>query len=229
MAFRDYRKALEYQKQYRKRNKEILLSKKKEYYLKRRIEILKKRRIFYEKNRLKIGLYNKGLYERTKSRHKLLHKIYYQENKVRLQALMKQYQIKNKVKIASIRRSYEKKRRKENIQFRLAQILRTRISDLIRRKPKTGSAVRDLGCNLNELKFYLEGQFKDGMSWDNWGRDGWHIDHVVPLAYFDLTNREQFLQACHYTNLQPLWARENYSKGHKLLVGVKPQNGLDRP
>ena len=49
------------------------------------------------------------------------------------------------------------------------------------------------------------------MSWDNYGQ--WHIDHIKPLAEFDLTNRPQFLAACHYTNLQPLWASANHKKG----------------
>lgn len=63
---------------------------------------------------------------------------------------------------------------------------------------------------------YLEGQFREGMSWDNWGIAGWHIDHKVPLAFFDLTDREQFLQAVHYSNLQPMWALENTQKGAKV-------------
>jgi hypothetical protein len=53
------------------------------------------------------------------------------------------------------------------------------------------------------------------MSWDNWTTDGWHIDHIKPLASFDLTDRQQLLLACHYTNLQPLWAIDNLSKGDR--------------
>jgi hypothetical protein len=55
------------------------------------------------------------------------------------------------------------------------------------------------------------------MSWGNYGFRGWHIDHIIPLASFDLTDREQFLKACHHTNLQPMWAKENLSKGSKLV------------
>jgi hypothetical protein len=61
------------------------------------------------------------------------------------------------------------------------------------------------------LRARLEVKFQQGMSWDNYGQ--WHIDHIKPLAKFDLTDRTQFLAACHYTNLQPLWAEDNLSKG----------------
>ena len=80
-----------------------------------------------------------------------------------------------------------------------------------------GSAVRDLGCSVEELKRHLEKQFQPKMNWENYGLYGWHIDHIKPLVNFDLTNREQFLEACHYTNLQPLWAEDNLSKGAKCV------------
>ena len=78
---------------------------------------------------------------------------------------------------------------------------------------KTGSAVRDLGCTVPELRAYLEARFRSGMTWANHSRDGWHIDHIRPLASFDLTDRAQLLEAVHFSNLQPLWAEENLSKG----------------
>ena len=111
---------------------------------------------------------------------------------------------------------YQNQKRKTDTQYKLRVYLRNRLRTAIKNKQKTGSAVRDIGCSVYELKLHLEKQFKSGMTWDNWTPAGWHIDHIVPLASFDLTDREQFLKACHYTNLQPLWAKENLAKRDKV-------------
>lgn len=68
-----------------------------------------------------------------------------------------------------------------------------------------------LGCTPRQLRKYLEGLFKPGMSWDN--RSEWQIDHRRPLASFDLYDKEQRRMCMHYTNIQPLWANENGIKG----------------
>ena len=72
-----------------------------------------------------------------------------------------------------------------------------------------------MGCSPKELKIYLEGQFTEGMSWDNHKRTGWHIDHIIPLS--SAKTEEEVYRLCHYTNLQPLWCNENYKKGKKLI------------
>jgi hypothetical protein len=100
-----------------------------------------------------------------------------------------------------------------NIETRIAENLRSRISRAIRRNLKGGSAVDDLGCSIEELKEHLESQFQEGMAWDNYGK--WHIDHINALVKFDLTDEQQFKKAAHYSNLQPLWAKDNISKGGK--------------
>ncbi len=77
-----------------------------------------------------------------------------------------------------------------------------------------GSAIRNLGCTLEAARSYLEARFQPGMTWLNWGlgRDRWNVDHVRPLASFDLSDPEQFAAACHHSNLQPLWWRDNLEK-----------------
>ena len=78
---------------------------------------------------------------------------------------------------------------------------------------KSGSAVRELGCSIEEFKKYIESKFQPGMTWRNHTRRGWHIDHVRPCKSFDLQKISQQCECFHYTNLQPLWWRENLSKG----------------
>lgn len=97
---------------------------------------------------------------------------------------------------------------------RLSRILRNRLNLAVTNGTKAGSAVSDLGCTIAELRRHIEAKFAPGMTWENYG--DWHIDHLVPLALFDLANRGQLLKACHYTNLQPLWASENQRKGASL-------------
>lgn len=106
-----------------------------------------------------------------------------------------------------------KKISRQNIEIKLRDNLRNRLNGAIKNNTKIGSAVTDLGCTIEELKKHLESQFTEGMNWDNWSRSGWHIDHVKRLADFELTEEVQFKEACHYTNLQPLWAKDNWSKG----------------
>jgi hypothetical protein len=100
----------------------------------------------------------------------------------------------------------------EDVQYRLRLALRTRLNIAIKHGSRAGSAVRDLGCTIAAFKIWIEAQFEPGMSWDNWGRDTWHLDHIKPLADFDLTDRTQFLTACHYTNMRPLWAEDNLAR-----------------
>jgi len=113
---------------------------------------------------------------------------------------------------------YVKNRKIIDVNFRLMCNLRARLNTAIKRGYKAGSAIRDLGCTINELKIYLENQFKEGMTWNNYGLFGWHIDHKKPLSLFDLTNRKQFLEACNYINLQPLWCDENIKKHNRVIV-----------
>jgi hypothetical protein len=98
---------------------------------------------------------------------------------------------------------------------RIATRLRQRVHKIIRNGQRGGSAVRDLGCPVGEFKLYIEAQWQPDMTWDNWAIDGWHLDHIIPLAKFDLTDRAQFLQACHFTNYQPLWSVDNMRKGSR--------------
>jgi hypothetical protein len=106
-------------------------------------------------------------------------------------------------------------KRSTDINYRLAGNIRSRLNSALKLQSKSGSAVNDLGCSISELKMFLESKFLPGMTWNNYGLKGWHIDHIIPLSAFDLSNKDQFIEACHYSNLQPLWASDNIRKRNK--------------
>ena len=77
------------------------------------------------------------------------------------------------------------------------------------------------GCTFDEFFAHIESKMVDGMTWDNYGLHGWHMDHIRPLASFDLSDESQVKLANHYTNVQPLWAKDNLSKGSTIPEGVE--------
>jgi hypothetical protein len=74
-----------------------------------------------------------------------------------------------------------------------------------------------IGCDSGTLRNHLASQFSDGMTWSNYGKNGWHIDHRIPLAAFNFSNPAEVSQALHFTNLQPMWAVDNILKADKFI------------
>lgn len=133
-------------------------------------------------------------------------------NKEKVKAASKRVYFKNKeyyIKSSAISRT---KQRKSNLTISLRDSLRRRFNNALKNNQKSGSAVFDLGCSIDEFRVYMESKFQSGMTWGNWSKTGWHIDHIRPLASFNLSDREELLKACHYSNLQPLWAKDNLVK-----------------
>ncbi len=106
---------------------------------------------------------------------------------------------------------YRKEKYKNDINFRLAYSIRTRLRLALKGCVKHKCSLEYLGCTIDHLKTHLESQFQPGMSWENYGK--WHIDHIRPLSSFDLTDENQLSSACRFTNLQPLWKKDNLRKG----------------
>jgi hypothetical protein len=136
-------------------------------------------------------------------------KQYHLDNKEKI----KQYYLNNKEK----RNKTEKERKKNDPLYKLRGSLRVRICGAVKAKGwiKNNSTQDILGCDYEIVRKHLEIQFIDGMCWDNHGIYGWHIDHITPLAKAE--TQEELYKLCHYTNLQPLWAADNLSKGAKEL------------
>jgi hypothetical protein len=99
---------------------------------------------------------------------------------------------------------------------KMASVIRSRIISALKYGYKSAHTEELIGITFPKLKVYLEKQFKPGMTWENHSFYGWHIDHRLPLSSFDLTNPEEQKKAFHYTNLQPLWMKENLQKGNKI-------------
>jgi len=147
---------------------------------------------------------------------------YYDENKEKAIERAKEYYRNNKQKRKEQGRDWSKrnkektnervkKRRKESPTFKLSINLRTRICHAIKKAKgtKSGSSEELLGASIIEVRAHLESLFTEGMSWENHTTDGWHIDHIIPCASFNLTDPEEQKKCFNYSNLRPMWASEN--------------------
>lgn len=120
---------------------------------------------------------------------------------------------------------YMKNRRQQDDMYRLVTNIRNRVKKYMRAKGMMSRISKSnydmIGCTPQELREHIESKFIDGMSWDNYGFTGWHLDHIIPLA--SANTKEEIIKLNHYTNLQPLWAIDNMKKGGRT---VYPDNIL---
>ena len=79
---------------------------------------------------------------------------------------------------------------------------------------KSKHSIEYLGCDIQTFREHIEKQFKENMTWENYGE--WHIDHIIPIRYENPTI-EETMKRLHYTNTQPMWASENISKGNRFI------------
>lgn len=139
-------------------------------------------------------------------------KAYYQKNMTRIKQSDAEYYKKNKQKVIARNTARKAQRIKEEPMF----ALRIRLKDATYRAlkyEKSKSTQQLLGCTWEYARDHIESLFTEGMSWDN--RSEWHIDHIIPLS--SAKSKEELEKLCHYTNLQPLWAKDNLSKGAKIV------------
>jgi len=111
------------------------------------------------------------------------------------------------------------RRRAEDLQFRILSNIRVRLGNAVRRRKseKANKKTRDLfGCEWETFVSHIEQQFTKKMNWENWGRNGWHIDHIVPLSAFDLAKVKELEVASYYLNHRPIWGNENMKKAARM-------------
>lgn len=113
--------------------------------------------------------------------------------------------------------TYWRQKRKTRPGWRLAKRLRQRLYEALKGSRISQSLSAQVGCSYDFLREHLQAQFSKGMAWNNFGAV-WHIDHIQPLASFDLSDPQQLAIAGHYTNLRPMFAKANLKKGSKITV-----------
>jgi hypothetical protein len=153
----------------------------------------------YMKNRESILAKQKADRERSVENNRQKNKRYYQ---------------KNRAKIIQKNKEYLYARIESDISFKILQRCRTRLYKAVKGYVKSERTKNLIGCSPDALIKHLEKQFKQGMTWGNYGE--WHIDHIIPCAYFDFSKETDQKKCFHYSNLQPLWAEDNFAKHDKV-------------
>lgn len=185
---------------------------KKQWYQKNKQKRSFQRELYQQKNKKQIQKAKKLYYLKNKEHIDKKNALHRANNREYLNQKSKEYYYKNKKEIFKKQKQYFL----NNTNARIRHNLRTRINLVLKGKIKSGSTMNLLGCDIKFFMQYMEGLFLPGMTWDNHTRKGWHIDHMIPCASFDLTDPEQQKECFHYTNLQPLWAEDNLRKSDKV-------------
>jgi len=159
-----------------------------------------------------------GLSPRCKECRKQDSKISYLNRREKVKAKTSAYYYKNKEILYKKNRARNIKRLKTDKAYKLTRRLRNRLYYALKNKnwKKNTHFSEYIGCSREELVQHIEKQFKPGMTWENHGQHTWHIDHIIPLN--SAKDEKELYKLCHFTNLQPMWAKENYSKGAKLTI-----------
>lgn len=107
--------------------------------------------------------------------------------------------------------AWKNRKRKEDPLFKIQYTVRAAAQRAVKRgMARPNRSIDALGCNIVMFKAHIETLFKPGMTWENHGQFGWHVDHIVPLSW--AKNSDDLKNFSHYTNLQPLWWRDNLTK-----------------
>jgi hypothetical protein len=168
-------------------------------------------KIYRENNPDIIKKHNKKYYINNLTYHKTRIKKWVELNREKRDYYLKLWKVNNKEHIVN----YKKNRYKNDELYKLITNCRNRLNSFLKTKnlKKCGRTLEMIGCTSDELKIHIEKQFKNGMSWEN--RNEWHIDHIIPLS--QAKNEYDVICLSHYSNLQPLWVKENLKKSNKII------------
>jgi hypothetical protein len=214
---------MESKKVYYQSNKDIILLKSKEYVI-NNIDKVKDYRNEYNKNnpnleyhkkyrednREEISEKRKEYYKKNKDKIKK----YQFDNKEHLNSKKKEYRDVNKDYFNSLNREYIKNKKINDPLYKLTCSIRTLITQSFKGQftKKSKKTIEILGCDFETFKEHIESQFKDDMSWNNYA-SYWQLDHKTPISWSEC--EEDVYKLNHYTNFQPLFWKENISKGNR--------------
>jgi len=211
-------------------NRKRILAEKKAWYKKNKEEISIKSKAHYEKNKERISAKNKAYrdLEVNKLKAKVWQKTYYEANKEKILAKNKAWNEAHKDHLRGTLKEWRKRKWNNDPLHKLK--MNTNLNIRLSMRYVAGAKKRQrtceiLGCSIPEFKVYIEKQFKEGMTWSNWGRldKEWQLDHIVPVSIG--TTEEEIVRLNHYSNFQPLWAKENITKSNKLILTmISPEN-----
>jgi hypothetical protein len=158
-------------------------------------------------------VYFKKYRENNRERLNALKREHHKNNREKALARMKKYHENNRERVLKRGAEYRKKRLKYDPIYKLICSIRSRTREVLKNKniKKNHRTLDFIGCSPAELAAHLESLFQPGMTWENHGL--WHVDHRIPIS--SGKTELEIMQLNHYTNLQPLWASENLSKGAK--------------
>jgi hypothetical protein len=146
-------------------------------------------------------------------------KTWNEKNKEHRKQYLKEYREKNIDSIRQTKRDYERNRKASDPLYKLISNFRTAIYQVLKESnvEKNRHYFDILQYTPEELIIHLESQFKDTMSWDNYGE--WHVDHKLPITSFNIEEMgdEEFMKCWDLENLQPMWGDENIRKSNKIL------------
>lgn len=162
-----------------------------------------------------IKLLKKNNYEKNKDIILKKNNIYINKRKDWKKQYDKERSEKFKELIKKQRLDNYHKRKVYDIDFRLRRSLRSRMYYAVKNGKKCDKTMELIGCNINTLKNHLESKFTKGMSWSNYGKKGWEIDHIIPCSLYNLANKLDQKECFNYLNLQPLWMLDNILKSNK--------------
>lgn len=200
-------------KKYRELNREKLLISSSNFRKENPLKVKESKKQYYINNIDKIKEKNRQ-YNLNNRDKRLLH---YEKNKDKTIKKSLEWRKNNIIKKREWEKEYLRKKYKDDVLYKLSKNVRTRIREFIKlnKMSKNNTTFNFVGCTVEELKLHIENQFVIGMEWNNHGVHGWHIDHIIPLS--SAKTEEDLYKLCHYTNLQPLWAKDNMTKGNKIL------------